>query len=301
MGAPGPGSPRTGLRSRGGDLAFHRGPQRQVFVAGVVETWESTNPNPPHLPLSTAFLLHIDAEKASNFQRRHPSFRATFHKEVESCLPRRPRLLVPRIHEGASPALRPQIGVIHGRALRISLKSMHQPRVGPELRRSAIKLPHMAQHHPSSPMHGLYQPPDVHVHVPVLLQLAHIAAVLPQAHNGELALRIKRLRRAHVQKSRPVRKLHNFIHMCRNADVFIKVFLRCYRGHARLRIPREADRRAQSKDQRKSPPFFPGNCFEAYADSLTEERYPRYTLRRKRASDIHRANQISESPPTPRS
>ena len=179
MGAPGPGSPRTGLRSRGGDLAFHRGPQRQVFVAGVVETWESTNPNPPHLPLSTAFLLHIDAEKASNFQRRHPSFRATFHKEVESRLPRWPRFLIPRIHKGASSALRAQIGVIPRRAFRISLKSTHKPRVGPELRRTAIKLSCMAQHHPSSPMHGLYQPPDVHVHFAELLQLSHIATVLP--------------------------------------------------------------------------------------------------------------------------
>jgi hypothetical protein len=31
------------------------------------ETWESTNLNTPHLPLSTAFLLHIDAEKPRIF------------------------------------------------------------------------------------------------------------------------------------------------------------------------------------------------------------------------------------------
>ena len=118
------------------EQVFVRGEKGQVFVAGVVETWESTNLNLYAFPLSTADLLHIDAEKPSNFQRGHPSFRATFHKDVESRLPRRPCFLVPRIHEGASPALRPQIRIVHRRAFRISLKSMHQPRVGPELRRT---------------------------------------------------------------------------------------------------------------------------------------------------------------------
>ena len=180
-------------------------------------------------------------------------FQSHFHEETEARLLRRPRLLVPRIHEGASSTLRSQIRIVHRRPLCISLKSAHQPWVRPELRRTTIKLSCMAQHDPSSPMHGLHQPTDLHVHVSVLFQLAHIAAVLPKAHNSELALRIKRLWRAHVQESRPIRKLHNFIYMCRNANVFVEIILRRCQRQTGFRSSCEADHRTKNKDQRNSP------------------------------------------------
>src|ERR1035437_7419041 len=85
-------------------------------------------------------------------------------------------LLVPRIHEGAVATLRALAGVVDRGPLLVGVESTQQLGVGPELRRTAIKLPRVAYHHPRSSMHGPHNATDVHVHVAVLAQFAHLVA-----------------------------------------------------------------------------------------------------------------------------
>src|ERR1700728_1187391 len=142
---------------------------------------------------------------------------------------------------------------MHGRTLRIPLKSPQEPWVRLELRRPSIKLPHVAQGHPRPAMHRVHQAADIHVHFSVFVQLAHVAAVLVQAYDGAPALRIGSVGRTEIDGSGHVWKLHNVIDMRGYADVFVEILLRLFRGYAWFGTPCENERREQSEHRGNSP------------------------------------------------
>ena len=118
--------------------------------------------------------------------------------------------------------LRAQVGIVNRRPLLIGGKAARQQGIGLELGRSTVELPGMAQDHSGAPMHRLNDPAKVHIGVAVSLQFAHLAAILSQAHDRKPALVVGSLRRTQVQESCAIRKLHHFINMRRNTNVFVE-------------------------------------------------------------------------------
>ena len=79
----------------------------------------------------------------------------------------------------------------------------------------------MTQHHSVAPVHRLHNPAHMHIGVAKLAQLAHILAILPQAHNRKVTFLIWRIRSAHIQNPRPIRQLHRIVDMHIDADMFV--------------------------------------------------------------------------------
>jgi hypothetical protein len=96
-------------------------------------------------------------------------------------------LLIPRVHEGATAALRSQVWIVDGRAILIGRKATGEKRVGLELRRAAVELARMAQDHSRAAVHGLNDPANLDVGVAVFPQLADFFAIFRKAHDGEAA------------------------------------------------------------------------------------------------------------------
>ena len=146
------------------------------------------------------------------------------------------RFLIARIHKGPVTAAGAQFRIVHRGAFRISLKSVQEPWVGLELRRSSVKPPHVAESHFRPAMHRVHHSADIYVRCAVLVEFAHIAAVPPEAHNREAAFRIRCLGRAYIHESRSVWKLHDFIDMRCNADVFIVIIRSLRHGHTGFEV-----------------------------------------------------------------
>ena len=178
----------------------------------------------------------------------------------------RPRLLIPRIHKPPPPSLRAQIRIVDRRPALVGAKPAHQLGIRLELRRPSIELPRMAQQHSRPPVHRLHNPPHLHIHIPILHQLADIVVILPQADDGEPASLIGSLRRAYVEVSSPVRQLHHVINMRRNTNVFIDQLGSLVSRDAWLRFrSHSSQRHSQTKQNDPMQPTqchrnsFPGN------------------------------------------
>jgi hypothetical protein len=119
-------------------------------------------------------------------------------------------------------ALGAQIRVVHRRAAFFGAESAGQLRVGLELGRPAVELPGVAQDHSRAAVHGLHESADAHVHVFVLPQLAHFAAVIEHADDGEAAFLVRRIGSADVEEARSIREFDHIVNMRGDADVFVQ-------------------------------------------------------------------------------
>src|SRR5947199_6366479 len=105
-------------------------------------------------------------------------------------------------------ALGAQIGVGNRRALLLTAEAVREPWIGLEPGRAAIKLPRMAQHHSRTAVHAAHHSTYVNIHIAVLAQLSNGVAVLAEADDGEPAMLVGGVGRAHVEKPRTIGKLH---------------------------------------------------------------------------------------------
>lgn len=119
-------------------------------------------------------------------------------------------------------AVRPQIWIGDRRFALLTGKAMQQLRIGLELRRPAIELAHMAQHHSAAPAHRLHDAANVDIGIAKFAQFADLLAVLAEADNGKSATRIRSVRRAHIEEARAVGQLDDLVDVRLDADVFVR-------------------------------------------------------------------------------
>ena len=134
----------------------------------------------------------------------------------------------------------------------IARKPAQQLRIGSELRWSAIELPRMTQHHPVAPMHRSHHAANVHIAIAELAQLADLTAILAEAHDCESAFVIGSIRRAYIQKPRPIRQFHYVVNMRIDARVFIHKFRNRIWRNASLWLRRKT--KLSDNDQNQQDP-----------------------------------------------
>ena len=87
-----------------------------------------------------------------------------------------------------------------------------------------MELARVAEDHSGAAVHGLDDAADLDVHVAIFSELTDFVAIFPQTDNGEAALLVRGLGRAHVKERRAIGKLHHIIDMRGDANVFVEEF-----------------------------------------------------------------------------
>lgn len=131
----------------------------------------------------------------------------------------------------------------------VSCESAQEQWVGPELGRAAVKLPRVAQHNSGSAVQGSHYAADMDIGIPIFFQFADLVPVLRQAQDREVALSVRRLVGASIEKPRPVLKLNHVIHMRRDADLLTEMSggFRCI--DTGYWLSRKGDARAEAQNQ----------------------------------------------------
>src|SRR6266702_2432274 len=157
-------------------------------------------------------------------------------------------------------SVRAEIGVVDGGSVLLSIEAASQARIWPESRWAAMKLPLMAELHSEAPAHRPYAAPYAHICVAKFPQLAHLVAILPQAHDGKSAGIIRDAGSAEIEEPRSVRRLHDVVYVCRHAD-FLAHHERCFFdrearllffGNRECRDTQRKQHKAQSAQQHRN-------------------------------------------------
>ena len=143
-------------------------------------------------------------------------------------------LLVAGVHEGAGGALGAEIWIVDGRAGVFGVAATGKLGVGVEAGRAAVELAGMGEDHSGAAVHGLDDASDLDVEIAIFAEFADLVVIFPWADDGEAAVVVGGLRRANVEESSAVGKLHDVIDMRRNANVFVEHFGGLIGGEAGL-------------------------------------------------------------------
>ena len=117
-------------------------------------------------------------------------------------------------------------------------EALDQLRVRMKFFLAAVKLPLTAQDYVRAALDSLNRSADMDGLVDQRLQVADGFSIAAETYHKEMAVRVRRLRAADIQKVCATRRIHHSIHMRRNAGVFIDMLERLVGRNACMGGPR---------------------------------------------------------------